>query len=215
MEAQLRTYDRGYNGGSPTGETCLATILFSDIRSFSTLSQRLAPASIVEMLNEYFNEMVDIVLQHCGHLDKFIGDALMAVFNVPKVQRHAELHAVQTALDMLRALDRINGKRAQRGLDPLRIGIGINTGPVIAGSIGHRRRLEYTVIGDAVNLASRIESQTKVAGHSLLVSESTYRAVRAHVIAHALPPVRLKGRAELVTMFAIAGMRAGAEVACR
>lgn len=190
-----------------TGETREATILFSDIRSFTNLSEQLSAAEVVEMLNEYFSEMVDIVLKYDGFINKFIGDAMMAIYNVPVDQDYPELRAVQTGIDMMSALAVLNEKRQQRGMFPIRIGIGINTGPVVAGNIGHQKRLEYTVIGDAVNLASRIESQTKVAGATLLVSHSTYMKVAPWVVADALPPVKVKGKAEPVALYAVKGLK--------
>ena len=193
-----------------TGEQREATILFSDIRSFTALSEQLTPRDVVTMLNEYFNEMVEIVFKHDGFLNKFIGDALMAVYNAPIEQSDPELRAVRTALEMLDALQKLNQARTGRGQFPLRIGIGINTGPVVAGNIGHEQRLEYTVIGDAVNLAQRIESQTKVTGSSLLISESTYAKISKYVIAEALPAVKMKGKQEAVALYAVQALRRGA-----
>ncbi len=190
-----------------TGEQREATILFSDIRSFTALSEQLTPPDVVAMLNEYFNEMVEIVFKHDGFLNKFIGDALMAVYNAPIEQPEPELRAVRTALEMLDALAKLNQKRTARGQFPLRIGIGINTGAVVAGNIGHEQRLEYTVIGDAVNLAQRIESQTKVTGSSLLISETTYAKIRQYVIAEALPAVKMKGKQDAVALYAVQGLK--------
>ncbi len=195
-----------------SGEARNATVLFSDIRSFTALSERLAPAEVVAMLNEYFNVMVEIVFKHDGFLNKFIGDALMAVYNVPIDQTAPELRAVQTALEMLEALAELNKKRAAAGQYTLKIGIGINTGPVTAGNIGHVKRLEYTVIGDTVNLAQRIESQTKVTGMPILISQSTYRAVADLVVAQALPPVKVKGKQEPVLLYALESLKHGVEV---
>ncbi len=192
-----------------SGEQRNATILFSDIRSFTTLSEQLTATEVVAMLNEYFNEMVEIVFRYDGFLNKFIGDAIMAVYNVPLDQDQPELRAVRTALEMLRALANLNAKREQRGLFPIKIGVGINTGAVVAGNIGHEKRLEYTVIGDAVNLAQRIESQTKVAGAAILISETTYIAVKDQIVAEALPPVKVKGKAEPVTLYAVRGLVGG------
>ena len=189
-----------------TGEQRNATVLFSDIRSFTALSERLPPADVVGMLNEYFNVMVEIVFKNEGFLNKFIGDALMAVYNVPVDQTDPELRAVTTAIEMLDALDKLNKRRAERGQFAIKIGIGINTGPVTAGNIGHVKRLEYTVIGDTVNLAQRIESQTKVTGMPLLISDTTYKAVADKIVAQALPPVKVKGKQEPVSLFAVTGL---------
>jgi adenylate cyclase len=191
------------------GETRNATVLFSDIRSFTALSERLSPHDVVALLNDYFNVMVEIVFKHEGFLNKFIGDALMAVYNAPLDQTQPELRAVRTALEMIEALDRFNQERAKRGQFAVKIGIGINTGPVTAGNIGHVRRLEYTVIGDTVNLAQRVESQTKVTGMPVLISQSTYDAVAAHVVAQPLPPVKVKGKQEPVALYAVSGLQTG------
>lgn len=189
-----------------SGEARNATILFSDIRSFTSLSERMPAPEIVEMLNEYFTDMVEIVFRYDGFINKFIGDAIMAVYNAPLEQAHPELRAVRTAVEMQHALVRLNQKRQTRGQLPIRVGIGINTGPVIAGNIGHEKRLEYTVIGDAVNLAQRIESQTKVTGATVLISETTYRAVAQHVTVEPLQPVKVKGKQEPVRLFSVTGL---------
>ena len=195
-----------------TGQMRRATVLFSDIRSFTTLSEQLTPTEVVAMLNEYFNVMVEIVFEYDGLLNKFIGDALMAIYNVPLDQTLPELRAVQTAVKMMHSLDRLNAERARRQAFPIQIGIGINTGPVVAGNIGHERRLEYTVIGDAVNLAQRLESHTKVAGATVLISASTYQAVASWVQARQLEPVKVKGKAEAVALYAIDGFLPGVDV---
>jgi adenylate cyclase len=192
-----------------SGENRHATVLFSDIRSFTTLSEQLTPTEVVAMLNEYFNVMVEIVLKYDGFLNKFIGDALMAIYNVPLDQTAPELRAVCTAIEMMQSLDLLNADRERRGQFPIKIGIGINTGPVVAGNIGHEKRLEYTVIGDAVNTAQRLESQTKVAGVTILLSEATYQAVASYVDATALPPVKVKGKAEPVALYAVNGIKPG------
>ncbi|MBI3180517.1 MAG: HAMP domain-containing protein [Deltaproteobacteria bacterium] len=205
-----QVYERIKLGGIRlTGEQRQATVLFSDIRSFTAISELLQPADVVRMLNDYFNVMVEIVFQHEGFLNKFIGDALMAVYNVPLDQTEPELRAVRTAIQMMQSLEVFNTRRAKTGEEPLKIGIGINTGPVTAGNIGHMRRLEYTVIGDAVNVAQRIEAQTKVSGMPILISDATYRAVAKQVIAESLPPVKVKGKQEAVTLYAVKALAAG------
>jgi len=189
------------------GEARNVTVLFSDIRGFTTLSEQLPAENVVAMLNEYFTHMVDIIFKYDGYLNKYIGDAIMAVFNAPLEQIEHELYAIKTALEMIEALAIFNARRTALGMAPIHIGIGINTGTAIAGNIGHEQRLEYTVIGDAVNTAQRLESQTKVAGETLLVSEVTYRAVADQVIAKELPPVKVKGRHEMVLLYAISGLK--------
>jgi len=195
-----------------TGEARQATVLFSDIRSFTSLSERLTPEQVVAMLNEYFTEMVEIIFRNDGMVNKFIGDAIMAIYNVPLPQSYSELRAVRTAVEMVDALEKLNARREARGDFAINIGIGINTGPVVAGNIGHQRRLEYTVIGDTVNLAQRLESQTKVAGCKLLVSEATYQAVCQWVEAEMLPPVKVKGKAEPVNLYSVTAVRHDAPI---
>ncbi len=192
-----------------TGETRNATILFSDIRSFTSISEQLTPSEVVSMLNEYFTEMVEIIFKYDGFLNKFIGDAIMAVYNVPLDQEEPELRAVKTALEMVISLEKLNTRRQARGQDAIKIGIGVNTGPVVAGNLGHEQRLEYTVIGDAVNLAQRLESQTKVAGATILISDTTYKVCGALLQAQKLPPVKVKGKQENVTLYAVTGLADG------
>ncbi len=146
------------------GESLEVTILFTDIRSFTTLSEKMDPQQLVGLLNEYFTEMVGIVMEMDGVVDKYIGDAIMAVFGAPVPKPEDAVNAVRAAVHMRRALQHLNNRLAERGIPPLRTGIGIHTGPVVAGNIGSERRMEYTVIGDAVNLASRLESNTKDLG---------------------------------------------------
>jgi adenylate cyclase len=154
------------------------TVLFSDIRGFTSVSQSLAPEDLVRLLNVYLTQMTAKVFDHDGLLDKYIGDAIMAVYGAPI---HREDHAVlacRTALDMLDALDELQATWKAEGLPILNIGIGINTGPMVVGNMGSENRFDYTVIGDAVNLGSRIEGLNKIYGTRILISEFTYEQVR-------------------------------------
>lgn len=187
-----------------------ATILFADIRDFTHLSERMDPSEIVSMLNEYFGEMVDELFRFGGTLDKFIGDGICAVFGAPLPQQEQARNAVTCALAMVNRLELLNERRAKRNQEPIRIGIGVHTGRVIAGNIGSRLRLEYTHIGDAVNTASRIESLTKAMGAALLVSAQTFERAggSAAFDARKLEPVQVKGKAQPLELYAVEGSAA-------
>ena len=151
-------------------------IFFSDIRGFTSMSAELSPDEIATLLTEYFTEMVDIVFEYGGTLDKFMGDAIMALWGAPIAQDGDADQAMQAALEMLTALDKLNEKWEAENRPRVEIGIGINYGEVFAGNIGSEKRLEYTVIGDSVNVASRLCSHA--AGGEILVSEPFYQILR-------------------------------------
>jgi adenylate cyclase len=179
------------------------TVLFSDLRDFTALSATLPPGDVVQTLNQYHSHMVEAVFRYGGTLDKFIGDGLMAYFGGPLADPEHALHGVQCALAMVRALEQVNAERASRGLSPLRMGIGLHTGSVVLGDVGSpERRLEFTAIGDAVNVASRIEGLTKVHGEVVLTSEATRQAVGERVGWREAPPSQVKGKAEVLKIFA-------------
>jgi adenylate cyclase len=189
------------------GEKLNVTILFTDIRSFTSISEKMDPQALVALLNEYFTEMVAIVLGQDGVVDKYIGDAIMVVFGAPEPEPNDALRAVRSAVGMRDALRKLNDRIVQRGMTPLRTGIGIHTGEVIAGSIGHEEQRQYTVIGDAVNLASRLESATKHLGVNILISEHTYEIVKDEIEARAVKEITVKGRAQPVMTFEVLGMK--------
>jgi adenylate cyclase len=179
------------------------TVLFSDIRGFTSASERATPEAVVAQLNEYFGAMVDVLFRHGGTLDKFVGDMVMGLFGAPLPDdRHAD-HAVECALDMIRTLDRLNGNWQQQGRPVLNIGIGINTGEMIAGNIGSNEIMSYTVIGDAVNLGSRLESLNKEYGTRILISETTRAQLTVPVTTRPLGAVTVKGRSQPVQIFEV------------
>jgi adenylate cyclase len=181
------------------------TLLFSDIRGFTSMSESRAPEDIVRMLNEYFELMVDVVFKYEGTLDKFVGDEIIALFGAPVGVMHAELKAVECALDMMRVLNEFNRTRISEGLHEIKIGIGINTGTVVTGAIGSSRALQYTAIGDPVNTASRLCSVAQPG--QIILSEATYRKVQGEVAAIPLPPVRVKGKADELRVYNAVGLR--------
>lgn len=187
------------------GELREVTILISDIRGFTSMSEKKDPAEIVQMLNEYFELMVDVLFRADGTLDKYVGDEIMALFGAPVAMDEAPLHAVRCAVEMQRALREFNRTRVAEGLEPITIGIGINTGRVITGAIGSSRTLQYTAIGDAVNTASRLCSVAKAG--EIILSESTRRAVADRVELVQLPPVRLKGKEQEQQIYGVAGIK--------
>jgi len=182
-----------------------ATLLFSDIRGFTAMSEKRAPQEIVRMLNEYFELMVDVIFKHEGTLDKFVGDEIIALFGAPVPLPNAEAKAVECALNMLIALADFNRARASAGQEEIKVGVGINTGTVVTGAIGSSRALQYTAIGDVVNTASRLCSLAKAG--EILVSEATYARVQSLVAATALPPVKVKGKTDMLRVWNVTGMR--------
>jgi adenylate cyclase len=183
------------------GENQIATILFADIREFTRLAERLPPQKIVELLNEYFSEMTDLIFNNGGTLDKYLGDGIMALFGAPWPRADDAERAVKTAGEMQRALTALNRQWQARGQEPLQMGLGINTGQVTAGNIGSSKRMDYTVIGDAVNLASRLCAHA--AGGQILISESTFKEIHNSVLAQRLESIRVKGKVAPVEIYEI------------
>ncbi|MCV3215955.1 GAF domain-containing protein [Plectonema radiosum NIES-515] len=190
------------------GERKEVTILFSDIRGYTTLTENLGAAEVVSLLNQYFETMVEAVFNHEGTLDKFIGDALMAVFGAPLtlVENHA-WKAIQSALDMRERLGEFNQRRIIQAQPEIYIGIGISSGEVVSGNIGSQKRMDYTVIGDGVNLSSRLEGVTKEYGCDIILSEFTYELCSHRIWVRELDKIRVKGKHQAVNIYELIGDR--------
>ncbi|MBE9067055.1 MASE1 domain-containing protein [Leptolyngbya cf. ectocarpi LEGE 11479] len=189
------------------GARQFVSILFADIRSYTTLTEQLSPEAVVALLNRYFETMVDVIFDHRGTLDKFIGDAIMAVFGSPIPQSDHAQRAVATALGMQQQLAIFNQQQQNQGLPTLQIGIGINSDDVITGNIGSSKRMEFTAIGDGVNLTSRIESATKLYGCSIIISENTYECCQDMIWVRELDYVCVKGKRQPVRLYEVLGLR--------
>ncbi|MEW6516320.1 MAG: adenylate/guanylate cyclase domain-containing protein [candidate division FCPU426 bacterium] len=189
------------------GNKQVVTVLFSDIRGFTTLSEELTPEAVVEKLNEYFQTWTDIIFKHDGTVDKFIGDAVMAIFGAPVAHLDDAARAVRAAWDMREALEKLNKRWQEQGRKTINIGVGINTGEAIVGNMGSHQAMGYTVIGDTVNLASRLESKTKDLSAFLLISESTYEAVKELVEVQSFSDITVKGKAKSISVFAVQGLK--------
>ena len=190
------------------GEKKDLTVLFSDIRGFTSISERMAPELLVKFLNEYLTKMTDIVFKYDGLLDKYIGDALMAIWGAPLDQPDHARRACFTALEMVEELRVLREKWAAEGMPRLDIGIGINVGPMVVGNMGSERRFNYTVMGDSVNLGSRLEGLNKLYGTNVIVSEMTYERVRDEILGRELDSVRVKGKHQPVKIYELLARRA-------
>ena len=185
------------------GEHRTVSILFSDLRGFTTMSERMPPGQIVARLNEYFDVMTGAIFPHRGMINDFVGDAVIAVFGAPVADADHAWHAVQSALAMDAALEKLNRRWEAMALPSLRMGIGIHTGTVFAGNVGGRDRVKYTVIGDPVNVASRVAGLNKELSTTILITEETLAAVGDRVRVRDCGPVAVKGRVEKVRVFEV------------
>lgn len=184
------------------GESREITVLFSDIRGFTSMSESIDPAEMVVQLNEYFAAMVMVIARHRGTLDKFIGDGLMAIFGAPADPHDHAKRACDAALDMITELHQVNADRVERGLPQLQIGVGLHSGEAVVGNIGSPLfRVDFTAIGDTVNLASRLESSTKDLGAEIVVSETTAQAAGDAFQFRSLGSIVVKGRAQATQVF--------------
>jgi adenylate cyclase len=198
-EQILKDRDRLKLGGNRS----VVSVLFSDIRNFTTMSEQSAAEEVVAMLNDYFSRMLDPIFRYEGTLDKFIGDAIMAVFGAPITLENDAERAVLAAIEMRRALKKYNEDRKARGLAPIDNGIGITKGEAISGNIGSEQRMDYTVIGDTVNIASRLEGLTKSYDYKILVNEEVYREVKDKIACVDLGYAHLKGKGGEVRIYGI------------
>jgi adenylate cyclase len=185
------------------GERRPITVLFSDIRGFTAMAESMGPDAVARLLSEYFSEMVEVIFEHGGTLDKFIGDAIMALWGAPISHSDDTDRALQAALAMQAAITKLNAGWAAAGRPELRVGIGINYGEVFAGNIGSHRRLEYTVLGDAVNVAARLCAEA--APGEILVTENFLAAVRQQPTVEYLPQLALKGKSQVVQVYRVTG----------
>jgi adenylate cyclase len=192
------------------GETKLATVFFSDIRDFTAIAEKMPAQDVVGFLNSYLLRMVNCITKTSGVVDKFIGDAIMAIWGVPLSSgdpARDALSCVRSALMMRAALQEYNTTRGTEERPRLSIGCGINTGDVVAGQIGSKERMEYTVIGDTVNLASRTEALNKALHTDILITENTWNLIREHILVEEMPPVTIKGKEKPVRLFAVINLR--------
>ncbi len=186
-----------------TGSRVELTILFSDIRGFTDISEKLPPEKVVELLNIYFDHIVEVIFQKGGTIDKFIGDAILAFWGAPvRMQDHAK-RAVECALQIRRSIKELNIKLSNLGLPQIQSGIGINTAEVVLGNVGSKKRMDYTIIGDGVNLASRLEGLTKFYGAEIIISESTAERLEGGFILRPLDLVRVKGKRKPIRIYQV------------
>ena len=187
------------------GQKMNVTIMFSDIRSFTSISENMKPEEVVAFLNEYLGRMVEIVFKHDGTLDKFIGDAVMAIWGAPIPHKDHHKKAVECAIEMIEEVEKLNAKWISEGKKPIKIGIGLNSGDVNIGNIGSDQKKEYTVIGDSVNLASRLEGINKEFKTVIIISENTYAFVKDSIEAEHLGGVQVKGKEKVVDIYGVFG----------
>jgi adenylate cyclase len=189
------------------GQRATLTILFADMRGFTSLSEKLAPDALVRLLNEYLAVMTEVIFRQRGTIDKFQGDAILAFWGAPAPDAAHARHAVRAALEMQDALEHLHARSSDETLRALKMGIGINTGEVFVGLIGSARRVNYTVIGDAVNLAARIQDQTKEFGVPILMSETTFQNLGDEFDAEFVGTRTVKGKTVPVNLYHVRGIK--------
>ena len=185
------------------GERRKVTLLFSDIRQFTHLAETLPPEAVVTLLNDYFGQMIEVIFSHSGTLDKFIGDGIMAEFGAPLDDMSQEEHAIMTAIQMHKELAKLCAKWEKQNQPRIQIGVGIHTGEAVVGNIGSEKRIEYTAIGDSVNVAARLEQATKILNVPILLSETTYLGAKDKFPFKDLGTMALPGRKEQIRVYTI------------
>jgi len=185
------------------GERKKVTVLFTDLRNFTKLSEHLPPEEVLKLLNEYYEEMIEVIFKYGGTLDKFIGDGMMVEFGAPLEDNLQELHAVLAAIHMQLHLEKLSDKWESEGKRRMLMGVGIHTGLAVIGNIGSEKRMEYTAIGDTVNVAARLEQATKKIDRHIIVSKTVYDKVKDHFIFEDLKEVAIPGRKGIIQSYAL------------
>ncbi|MBM4430897.1 MAG: adenylate/guanylate cyclase domain-containing protein, partial [Chloroflexi bacterium] len=188
------------------GKFVPATVMFSDIRGFTTISESQSPADTIELLNDYYTLMMDAINGEQGIVNQIVGDGLMAIFGAPRPCDDRYQHAALAALQMIELIGQYNQERIARKLTPIRIGVGIASGDVIAGYTGTQRRATYTCVGDTVNQAARLEAHTKVLGQPILIDEATRLGLGPEFVLQDHGEVELKGKLKPVHVFSLQGL---------
>jgi adenylate cyclase len=189
------------------GEMRDVVIFFSDIVGFTPLSESIGPAEVVELLNEYLTAMTNVIFRYQGTVNKYIGDAIMAVYGAPNQIENPSERALHACLEMRDALTSFNTAREAHSQKPIAIGMGLHKGHVLVGNIGSPRQMEYTVIGDAVNVSSRIEGLTRSLNTDLLISDAVYRDVADLIDVTTHESVEVKGKSEAITVHSVIGLK--------
>ena len=202
-EDVMKTLVQNINNLGLGGKKSDVTVLFSDIRGFTSLSENMSAEEVTNILNEYFSAMEPIVRKYNGIINKFIGDAIMAIFGEPIADDNHPANAVKCGYEMLLKVQELQKKWKEEGKPEIKIGIGINTGEVFIGNIGSENRMEYTVIGDTVNLASRLESYNKVYKTSMLISQSTYDSTKELVEVNKISDVEIRGKVNKIDIYEV------------
>ena len=183
------------------GEKKIVSVFFSDIKGFSTISEKISPEGLVELINSYLTPMTDIIFKYEGTLDKYIGDAIVAFFGAPLPQKDHALRVTLAALEMIGTLKELRKEWKSKNKPLIDIGIGLNTGDVSVGNMGSRDRFDYTIMGDNVNVAQRLEQSTRIYNNNILIAEATYEEIKDNIICRKIDTIKVKGRNQPVIVF--------------